>query len=221
MVTRNSHRSQYDECHLSWQFDCLDHIPIPSVPSTFCIFIGVFASPGYLLCRFVTINVVYSGVARGFSSTYLLRMSYSSTPFFLLNQSDVSIHSHHVCISHVYTHRDLSTTRRAYIPLLLHEETANSRYVPVHTCHFSPLHASPIIAKFFAMPPGKKAPPQQSSLLELWANKPKQQGNPATSTTATSGGHPRLPDSHGTADAVGPTISSEERAYRYSTVRTR
>jgi hypothetical protein len=69
------------------------------------------------------------------------------------------------------------------------------------------------LAKFFAMPPGKKAPPQQSSLTELWASKPKKQTNPATSTTATSGGHPRLgpkPD-----DATGPTISSEERAYRY------
>src|SRR5713101_599343 len=79
------------------------------------------------------------------------------------------------------------------------------------------------LAKFFAMPPGKKAPPQQSSLTELWASKPKKQSDPAASaTTATSGGHPRLepkPDSHGTADAAGPTISSEERAYRYSPVR--
>src|SRR6266567_1129308 len=56
------------------------------------------------------------------------------------------------------------------------------------------------LAKFFAMPPGKKAPPQQSSLIELWASKPKKQNNPATSTNATSGGHPRLrpkSDSHG------------------------
>jgi hypothetical protein len=63
------------------------------------------------------------------------------------------------------------------------------------------------------MPPGKKAPPQQSSLTELWASKTKKQSNPATSTTATSDGHPRLgPKSD---DATGPTISSEERAYRY------
>ena len=79
------------------------------------------------------------------------------------------------------------------------------------------------LAKFFAMPPGKKTPPQQSSLTELWASKPKKQSNPDTSTTATSGGHPRLkpkPDSHGsTVDAAGPTMSSEERAYRYSPVR--
>jgi hypothetical protein len=68
------------------------------------------------------------------------------------------------------------------------------------------------LAKFFAMPPGKKAPPQQSSLTELWASKSKKQSNLATSTTATSGGNPRLelkPD-----DAAGVTISSEERAYR-------
>ena len=47
------------------------------------------------------------------------------------------------------------------------------------------------LAKFFAMPPGKKAPPQQSSLIELWASKPKKQSDPAASaTTATSSGHP-------------------------------
>lgn len=75
------------------------------------------------------------------------------------------------------------------------------------------------LAKFFAMPPGKKAPPQQSSLTELWASKPKKLSNPATSTTAASGGRPRLgpkPDIHGTVDTAGPTTSSEERAYRYS-----
>ena len=72
------------------------------------------------------------------------------------------------------------------------------------------------------MPPGKKAPPQQSSLTELWASKPKKQSSPAASTTATTGGHPRLepkPDGRDTTDAVGPTISSEERAYRYSPIR--
>ena len=124
----------------------------------------------------------------------------------------------HVCISHVYAHRDLSATRRAYIPLQLHEETADSWYVPISptlSLYFTHLR----LAKFFAMPPGKKAPPQQSSLTELWASKPKKQSNPATSTTAVSGGHPRLEtkhDSHGTADMAGPTTSSEECAYRYS-----
>jgi hypothetical protein len=81
------------------------------------------------------------------------------------------------------------------------------------------------LAKFFAMPPGKKAPAQQSSLTELWASKPKKQNNPATSTAATSSGHPRLEpklDSHGTADAVGPTTSSsEERAYCLYSCTTR
>ena len=78
---------------------CVYTFPSPSVPSTFCIFIGVFASPGYLLW-FVTINMVYSGVAGGFSSTYLLRMSYSSTPFFFESIGRViSI----TCAFHMYT----------------------------------------------------------------------------------------------------------------------
>jgi hypothetical protein len=56
------------------------------------------------------------------------------------------------------------------------------------------------------MPPGKKAPPQQSSLTELWASKPKKQNAPA----APAG------TSDGTVDAAGPTKSSEERAYCFS-----
>ena len=78
------------------------------------------------------------------------------------------------------------------------------------------------LARFFAMPPGKKAPPQQSSLTELWASKPKKQSDNTAYTTATSGVYPRLepkPDIHGTADAAGPTTLSEERGYRYSPVR--
>ncbi|KAI0296179.1 hypothetical protein BC826DRAFT_1005734, partial [Russula brevipes] len=44
------------------------------------------------------------------------------------------------------------------------------------------------LAKFFTMPPGKKAPPQQSSLTELWGAKRKKQSAPAAPTT-TSDGH--------------------------------
>ncbi|KAF8481925.1 hypothetical protein DFH94DRAFT_414559 [Russula ochroleuca] len=58
------------------------------------------------------------------------------------------------------------------------------------------------LARFFTMPPGKKAPPQQSSLTELWASKPKKQNAPA----APAG------TSDGTVDAAGPTKSSEEPA---------
>jgi hypothetical protein len=73
-------------------------------------------------------------------------------------------------------------------------------------------------AKFFTMPPGKKAPPQQSSLIELWASKPKKKSTLAVPADA-SGGNPQsepAADSHGTADAAGATASSGERAYCFS-----
>ena len=62
------------------------------------------------------------------------------------------------------------------------------------------------------MPPGKKAPPQQSSLTELWASKPKKQSAPAAPASTNLQVEPKA-DSHGTVDAAGPTKSSEERAY--------
>jgi hypothetical protein len=68
------------------------------------------------------------------------------------------------------------------------------------------------------MPPGKKAPPQQSSLIELWASKPKKKSTLAVPADA-SGGNPQsepAADSHGTADAAGATASSGERAYCFS-----
>ena len=71
----------------------------------------------------------------------------------------------------------------------------------------------PHLAKFFNMPPGKKARPQQSSLTELWASKPKKQSS-AAAPADTSGGDPQVEpqaDGHGTADAAGLTTSSEER----------
>ena len=76
----------------------------------------------------------------------------------------------------------------------------------------------PHLARFFTMPPGKKAPPQQSSLTELWASKPKKQSAPAAPAN-TSGGYPQVEpkaDSHSTVDTAGPTKSSEERAYQLS-----
>ncbi|KAH9982918.1 ATP-dependent DNA ligase [Lactifluus volemus] len=38
------------------------------------------------------------------------------------------------------------------------------------------------LARFISMPPGKKAPPQQSSLTELWGNKRKKEAIPGTPT---------------------------------------
>ena len=119
--------------------------------------------------------------------------------------------------SHVYGHRDLPTTRqsRAYT-LLLHDETADSRYVPDHRCYLDLTRRN--LAKFFTMPPGKKAPPQQSSLTELWGSKPKKQSTLAVPADASSGNPHSAPqaDSHGSVDAAGPTTSSEERAYCFS-----
>jgi hypothetical protein len=122
-----------------------------------------------------------------------------------------------VGISHVYGHRDLPTTRqsRAYT-LLLYDETADSRYVPIHGCYLYLTRRN--LAKFFTMPPGKKVPPQQSSLTELWGGKPKKQSTLAVPANASSGKAQSAPqaDSHGSVDAAGPTTSSEERAYCFS-----
>ncbi|KAI0308226.1 hypothetical protein B0F90DRAFT_140882 [Multifurca ochricompacta] len=38
------------------------------------------------------------------------------------------------------------------------------------------------LAKFITMPPGKKAPPQQSSLTDLWGGRQKKQSTPITPT---------------------------------------
>ncbi|KAN0133276.1 hypothetical protein V8E53_009000 [Lactarius tabidus] len=57
------------------------------------------------------------------------------------------------------------------------------------------------LAKFITMPPGKKAPPQQSSLAELWG-KQKKKGIATTSSDKDKGvvdGHP--PETDGTTDA--------------------
>ena len=73
------------------------------------------------------------------------------------------------------------------------------------------------LAKFFTMPPGKKAPPQQSSLTELWG-KPKKQSTlavPADASSSNPQSKPRA-DSHSSANAAGPTTSLEERAYCFS-----
>lgn len=120
-------------------------------------------------------------------------------------------------ISHVYGHRDLPTTRqsRAYT-LPLHDETADSRYVPIHGCYLYLTRCN--LAKFFTMPPGKKAPPQQSSLTELWGSKPKKQSTLAVPADASSGNPQSAPqaDSHGSVDAAGPSTSTKDRAYRFS-----
>jgi|SRR5712671_4778498 len=69
-------------------------------------------------------------------------------------------------------------------------------------------------ARFITMPPGKKAPPQQASLTEMWGSKRKRQDAPTTTTAATahaSDGHPAF-GSAGTNDAAadaGPTTSSD------------
>jgi hypothetical protein len=164
--------------------------------------------------------VVYSEVAGAFSSTYLLRMSYSSTPS--LNQYRMCESIFITCAFHMYTVIVTCPRRVAHtfsFSCMRRQQTlGTSLFTNAISLYFTRLR----LAKFFAMPPGKKAPPQQSSLTELWARKPKKQSNPAMSTTATGGGNPRLepkPDGHGTADAAGPTISSEERAYRCSPVR--
>ncbi|KAI9509090.1 hypothetical protein F5148DRAFT_1190270 [Russula earlei] len=62
------------------------------------------------------------------------------------------------------------------------------------------------LAKFFTMPPGKRAPPQQSSLTDLWGSKPKTQNAPA----AKGDSHP-VSESATTVDAR-PTTSSSTRA---------
>jgi hypothetical protein len=59
-------------------------------------------------------------------------------------------------------------------------------------------------AKFITMPPGKKAPPQQSSLTELWRKKQI----PPTASASTSRGQSK-PDA---AIDTNPKTSSE-RAY--------
>ena len=73
----------------------------------------------------------------------------------------------------------------------------------------------PYLAKFITMPPGKKAPPQQASLTELWGSKRKKQDTPAAAaapapTPSTSGGLPKLQldATDATVDA-DPTTSSE------------
>jgi hypothetical protein len=59
-------------------------------------------------------------------------------------------------------------------------------------------------AKFITMPPGKKAPPQQSSLTELWRKKQ----NPPAASASTSRGQSK-PDA--AIDTNPKTLS--ERAY--------
>lgn len=60
-------------------------------------------------------------------------------------------------------------------------------------------------AKFITMPPGKKAPPQQSSLTELWGRRQKKQDAPASATGSQSKLEPGT-DSTANAD---PIMSSE------------
>jgi hypothetical protein len=151
-----------------------------------------------------------------------LRMSYSSTPFSESIGCCESISITCACALHMFTvvicPRRVAHTF-SFSCMRRQQTLGTSLFTNAISLYFTRLR----LAKFFAMPPGKKAPPQQSSLTELWASKPKKQNNPATSTTATSGGYPRLrpkPDGHGsTADAAGPTIPSEERAYRHPPLR--
>ena len=145
-------------------------------------------------------------------------MLYSSTPFFeSIGSGSISI----TCAFHMFTLIVTYPRRVAHtfsLSCMRRQQTLGTSTFINAILYFTRLR----LAKFFAMPPGKKVPPQQSSLTELWASKPKKQSNNAASTTTTSGVHPRLepkPDIHGTADAAGPTTSSEERAYRCSPVQ--
>lgn len=145
-------------------------------------------------------------------------MSYSSTPFFeSVGSGSISI----TCAFHMFTLIVTCPRRVAHtfsLSCMRRQQTLGTSPFINTILYLKRLR----LAKFFAMPPGKKAPPQQSSLTELWASKQKRQGNNAASTTATSGVHPRLepePEIHGAADAAGPTTSSEECAYCCSPVQ--
>lgn len=64
------------------------------------------------------------------------------------------------------------------------------------------------LAKFITMPPGKKAPPQQSSLAELWG-KQKKKGVAATPSDKDKDVvHSHPPETDGTADACPSSESS-------------
>lgn len=80
--------------------------------------------------------------------------------------------------------------------------------------HRSLLEPVLILAKFITMPPGKKAPPQQASLTELWGSKRKKQQDalpaPALAANAsTSSDPPKLqpgaPDATVDADPTTPS----------------
>jgi hypothetical protein len=58
------------------------------------------------------------------------------------------------------------------------------------------------------MPPGKKAPPQQSSLTELWGNKRKKEAIPGTPTKQSKTGGDD-------ATAKAAPIKTPERSYAF------
>ncbi|KAH9952609.1 hypothetical protein BC827DRAFT_252712 [Russula dissimulans] len=65
------------------------------------------------------------------------------------------------------------------------------------------------LARFITMPPGKKAPPQQASLTELWGSKRKRENAPTTTPAAAHAGSRTDDVAADAGPTTGPTTSSE------------
>lgn len=127
---------------------------------------------------------------------------------------DVSFVPKITCAFHMFT-VIVTCPRRVNLASIVCMRRQQTLGAPIFINTIAVYLTRPYLAKFITMPPGKKAPPQQASLTELWGSKRKKQDTPAAAaapapTPSTSGGLPKLQldATDATVDA-DPTTSSE------------
>ena len=115
------------------------------------------------------------------------------------------------CAPHMFT-VIVSCPRRVNLASIVCMRRQHTLGAPILINTITVYLTRPYPAKFITMPPGKKAPPQQASLTELWGSKRKKHDAPAApaAATSTSSGLPKLnPDATDAAVDADPTTSSE------------